>query len=517
MRDHVARLHGVRELARAVSAVSSVTELVERCADAAVSALDATSASVSRFEPADGRARVLHTAGPLGEVPSEWAPGQTYSLALYPRSRILTGRGESWLGSVDDAGTYESDADLLRRFGSVHGAAFGLQVDERMWGELYATRSAARFGPDDVVIGRTLAELMSVGLRRLQLTDDLARFAYTDPLTGVANRRAADEWLEQRLAVVQPFPPVSIVLCDINGLKQINDAFGHTAGDALIRLVAEHLSSAADGLPDALVARIGGDEFVLLSDGAPKEQVEAAVARLGTIRLPHGGGIAVGAATAVSRPVGADSSTTAIRALMRLADAALYQHKQSRRLSARSLESTASTVGVLYPLRAHGLADRVLDDLSRSPDRSVEWRLQLVGDAMAEAFTVASWWVSRCDGDALVDVLGRIVRDDSRGELAQTDYWVSGTEFSTADFPATARALDGGSYFASLTEGDERERDFVARMGAVSALAAGERDAAGTQWLLELFADPQTSAGLAIARPLLRTLVHVAVSGADVG
>jgi hypothetical protein len=195
---------------------------------------------------------------------------------------------------------------------------------------------------------------------------------------------------------------------------------------------------------------------------------------------------------------------------MRLADAAQYRHKQTKRLSARSLESASSSVAVLYPQGEDGLADRVLDRLARGTDRSVEWRLQVVADAMAEAFMAASWWVSRCDDASLVDVLGRIVRDDSRGELAQME-WVSGTEFDLDSYPATAQALRGGSYYASLTEGDQTERSFLARMGAVSALAAGDCDAEGGMWLLELLGDPKTSVGLAIARPLLRALVHVAV------
>jgi diguanylate cyclase (GGDEF)-like protein len=303
-------------------------------------------------------------------------------------------------------------------------------------------------------------------------------------------------------------------LCDINGLKEINDAFGHTAGDELIKLVATQLSAAADEMTDALAARIGGDEFVLLADGIAEDEVQTAVARLAATQLPHGAGIAVGAATTRSRPAGAESSNTAIRALMRLADAAQYRHKQTKRLSARSLEAAASSVAVLYPQGEDGLADRVLDRLAQGTDRSVEWRLQVVGDAMAEAFLAASWWVSRCDGTYLVDVLGRIVRDDSRGELAQMD-WVSGTEFDPDAYPATARALSGGSYYASLTDGDQSERSFLARMGAVSALAAGDCDAQGGQWLLELLGDPNTSGGLAIARPLLRALVHVAVVQAE--
>jgi hypothetical protein len=198
---------------------------------------------------------------------------------------------------------------------------------------------------------------------------------------------------------------------------------------------------------------------------------------------------------------------------MRLADAAQYRHKQTRQLSGGKLPSTATAVAVLYPHGEDDLAERVLDQLKRGTDQSVEWRLQVVGDVLAEAFDVWSWWLSRQDAASIVEVAGRMVRPDSRGELAQTDL-MEGIEFDADDFPATARALAGGSFYASLTEGDESERAFLARGGYVCVLAAGDRADDGTGWLLELLGDPQTSAGLSVARPLLRALVHIAVCGA---
>ncbi len=522
MADGSERLHGLRDFAQAVSSSDSLSDLVDRGAAVALALLDADSVSVSRFDPAHGQVRVLRNLGDLAAWEQEWPADAAYSVHDYPQAEATaTGHTHSWVGSVDDPTTSEADADLLRRMGKRHAAAFSVLVADQVWGEVYVTRCGQAFGPEELTTGLTFAGLLSSGLSRLDLLADLSRLAYTDPLTALANRRAADEWLERRLAAPEPFPPVSVVLCDINGLKRVNDAFGHTAGDQLVRLVAGRLSAIAGDLSDvllsdALAARIGGDEFVLLVDGATQQQVDAAVARIAGVRMPHGAGIAVGAATTVSRPAGAETVTTATRALMRLADAAQYRHKQTQRLSSSTLSTGSAAVAVLYPQGEDDLADRVLDRLDSGTDRSVAWRLQVVSDAMAQAFDVASWWVSRhVPGGSLVDVLGRMVRDDSRGELAQVEL-VSGTEFDPADFPATARALEGGSYFASLTEGESSERAFLARMGYVSTLAAGERCDDGVGWLLEMFGDPQTSAGLSVARPLLRSLVRTAVCGADV-
>jgi diguanylate cyclase (GGDEF)-like protein len=510
------RLHGLRDFARAATTAESVAELADRSAEAALALLDADSVSISQLEPALGQVRVLRNAGALAEWEHETPADETYPAHTYPRIKELAGGGvDGWTDSLDDPATDPADVALLRSLGKRHSAGFGVLVADHAWGELFATRTGGEpFGREDMATGFTLVQLLSSGLARLELLADLSRLAFTDPLTGLGNRRAGDQWLERRLAAPEPFAPVSIVLCDINGLKQINDSFGHTAGDALIRLVAQQLSAAAGQSPDALAVRVGGDEFVLLMDGASVEQVDSVVAQLASTRLPHGSGIAVGAATTTTRPAGSTSPTTAIRALMRLADAAQYRHKQTRRASSHLSPAPGAAVAVLYPQGADDLADLVLDQLNRSVDRSVEWRLLTVADAIAEAFSVSSWWVSRCDDDVLGDVLGRIVRHDSQGELAQPD-WASGSEFQPDQYPATARALAGGSYYASLTEGDHAERAFLARLGAVSALAAGDRDSQGRQWLLELLGDPRTSVGLAIARPLLRTLVHVAVREAD--
>ena len=356
---HLAELGGGSDFARAVASSRSVTGLVDSGAAVALALLGADAVSVSRLEPAQGRLRIIRNLGSLADWEQERpaAPrARLLELSGHAQAACAVGAG-TWTGSLDDPAPPCPDADLLRKApGKRHAASFGVRVADQVWGEVYVTRaSGLPFEPDDLTTGLTFVGLLSSGLSRLELLADLSRLAYSDPLTGLANRRAADEWLERRLTAAEPFPPVSVVLCDINGLKRINDAFGHTAGDELLRLVGRQLSAAAGEVPgNALAARIGGDEFVLLFDGALETQVEAAVARLADTDLPHGAGIAVGAATTESRPAGADSITVATRALMRLADAAQYRHKQTRQAVRRQASVDVRRGGRALPARCRG-------------------------------------------------------------------------------------------------------------------------------------------------------------------
>jgi diguanylate cyclase (GGDEF)-like protein len=84
-----------------------------------------------------------------------------------------------------------------------------------------------------------------------------------DSLTGLANRRAYEERIEEELLRAQRMGrSLALLLFDVDHLKQMNAAFGHAAGDQLLRAVADTLRSRTRGID--LAARIGADEFVLL-------------------------------------------------------------------------------------------------------------------------------------------------------------------------------------------------------------------------------------------------------------
>ncbi|MDR7504566.1 MAG: GGDEF domain-containing protein, partial [Armatimonadota bacterium] len=96
-------------------------------------------------------------------------------------------------------------------------------------------------------------------LRRQAL--EVFRLALTDPLTGLANRRALRQGLDRELALAERYGhPCAVLVLEVDRFKEINDRFGHLQGDAALRRVATTLRSACRSTD--LLARFGGDEFV---------------------------------------------------------------------------------------------------------------------------------------------------------------------------------------------------------------------------------------------------------------
>jgi len=109
--------------------------------------------------------------------------------------------------------------------------------------------------------------------------DEIYYMSYYDSLTGLYNRRFFEE--EIKRIDTERNLPISIIMGDANGLKLTNDAFGHSDGDKLLKKAAEAIKSACRA--DDIVARWGGDEFIILLPKTKKEEAEAMVKRIKNI------------------------------------------------------------------------------------------------------------------------------------------------------------------------------------------------------------------------------------------
>jgi diguanylate cyclase (GGDEF)-like protein len=166
-------------------------------------------------------------------------------------------------------------------------------------------------------------------------TDDIQRRSAQDSLTGLANRAA----LRERLDAMDLEAPRAVYVIDVDGFKFVNDSLGHHAGDRLLSLVAERLSRHARA--GDMLARPGGDEFVLVADGIRDDATAMAVG----LRLADscadpfsldGEEVEVTVTVGVCRVAEAASGEEA----MRDADLALYAAKMERRGSVKLFAPT---------------------------------------------------------------------------------------------------------------------------------------------------------------------------------
>jgi diguanylate cyclase (GGDEF)-like protein len=130
--------------------------------------------------------------------------------------------------------------------------------------ECMASELAARALTYGYIALSTAIMFVGLGIIIGSNEDLLQRASLTDPLTGLANRRHFDQRLREELARVDRYNhPLALMLLDLDGLKGVNDAGGHEAGDNALRAVARTLQKTCRSTD--LAARIGGDEFIVLA------------------------------------------------------------------------------------------------------------------------------------------------------------------------------------------------------------------------------------------------------------
>ncbi len=215
------------------------------------------------------------------------------------------------------------------------------------------------------------AHEVAIALGRAAGTDRLRTAALTDPLTGIANRRAFDVELSAALARARKQDrPLSLALVDLNAFKELNDLEGHEAGDRLLQAAA--VSWQAELRPSDLLARLGGDEFAIILPSC-SERAACVIADRLRLSLPHAPGCGVGIAVW-------DGLEDA-QSLIRRSDHALYADK------ARASTSRISDAARLAALARTGLDQRSHDAALDEITRATAWLLgvpaslvSLVGD-----------------------------------------------------------------------------------------------------------------------------------------
>lgn len=229
-----------------------------------------------------------------------------------------------------------------------------LKVGDTVLGVMNLSRSTlGGFSSSELRLLTLLSDQAAVAISNASLHQMISRQAYSDTLTGLPNRRALDERLEEEVQSARRNNySFAVIMMDLDGFKDINDTYGHSIGDDVLRLVFNQMARGVRNTD--FLARYGGDELTLIltqSDMSSAQIVaEKIVEGMGKLKykLPDGRKLELGISGGIAIfPVNARSGPDMLRA----ADAALYHAKKHRRGSFEVAR------GVTGPLATHRIGE----------------------------------------------------------------------------------------------------------------------------------------------------------------
>ena len=140
--------------------------------------------------------------------------------------------------------------------------------------------SELRYQPGmDAMLLEQLAVMISICLSNVMAYEQLKSLAFSDSLTGLLNRRVMDDMLNREFKRAERFAtPLTLIITDLDGMKETNDRYGHVVGDELLKYVATHLKGMCR--ESDIVARFGGDEFTVILPGITSENAYTLMCRL---------------------------------------------------------------------------------------------------------------------------------------------------------------------------------------------------------------------------------------------
>lgn len=169
--------------------------------------------------------------------------------------------------SWDSLHYINNDYKIDKQFGKRgrHRIYYHLSIEGKHYGDIYCTKRH-QFNSDEIETFENLLSKLVYPLRNALKYQEALQAALKDPLTGVGNRTALEQVMSHELSLAQRHnTPCSMMIIDIDHFKQVNDTYGHDAGDQVLKAVAQQLQDCIRG--SDMLFRFGGEEFcVILSN-----------------------------------------------------------------------------------------------------------------------------------------------------------------------------------------------------------------------------------------------------------
>jgi diguanylate cyclase (GGDEF)-like protein len=326
------RAKALLDLAHELAVATDDGVVATTVADALPRIVGSARSSVMRWDPGSGELRAVACSGLTAEqrailLAQRVRPDETPELAA-----LLSRREPTILDSVRSSPPMRR---LLFAVGVERVAVVPLTAGDTLLGVVTAGWPSGSHSEQDVsaeVVERLrgVADQAASALHNARLLETVRHQSLHDPLTGLPNRTLFVRHLERMLALRERRGGVGVLFCDLDRFKAVNDAFGHAAGDELLRQVAARLRHVLR--PEDLVARLSGDEFALVLRAVDRVAVRSLAARVvecfGEPFRVEGRDLRMTTSVGVAVHEGPDGDGDR---LLRRADAAMYEAKQQGR------------------------------------------------------------------------------------------------------------------------------------------------------------------------------------------
>jgi diguanylate cyclase (GGDEF)-like protein len=315
---------------RSLAEVATVDEIVDRLTEAMPAIVECDTGAVLLWDE-DRQAMQLRTTFGLSPEVAASFEGLEVHAADTPAIVDLVSKHEPYF--IDPSTDDPFLAGLLAVARMQSAAIVPIVAQGHVLGVVAVGRTSERIRTDADALERLrgIADLAATAFGNARFLERLQLEALQDPLTGLANARllarAADRAIERTQTSAEA-GGVALLFVDLDGFKPVNDALGHDAGDEVLRACGRRLK---DGVRDSdIVARIGGDEFVVLMPHADQDSAEVTAERLRSLLLAPidvaGRRVELSGSVGVALAAPGDD----FRTLLKRADTAMYTAKRRR-------------------------------------------------------------------------------------------------------------------------------------------------------------------------------------------